>query len=382
MIRKLLMILLALHVFMPVPALAQSYANEEDSIASNFDIEEDRYPFPDYAMYLDPHDAKWRGDCVITHMNWDDSILFPGLLGGSPHDHMFSGNSLSNYASTFSSLRTTGNGSCTGKRLNRSSYWFPVFHKSESVAVIPTGTSLYYATIQPNTVRLPRGLQMIGGRKPGDPDFYDDPPGVVFPPGTPRYDGFRSYQCALSGVQSTDLSVINCAAGDTLVVNIDFPHCWNGTDLTSANGRDHVTYGEYGTNVCPSSHPYPIVSITQKIYYEHDGPSDYENWWLSSDRMSEDPEEWEANGSTIHADYREAWDDEARALFEHFCNGISYGEVTGVGHGCNSPNTGGPYLFENDTVGLSGGEMAAAVRPTDDDNEFNGARLRARLRRR
>lgn len=397
---RALTILVAAHA----PLQAQDYSDEPEAIASNFDTDEDvigevgEFP-PDPAT----DEAKARFSCEVSHLNWDDSLLFPGLSGGSPHAHQYTSNTLSNANSTYASLRTTGNGTCSGNRINRSSYWFPAIYVDETHVKMPDFVVLYYnyglAALDGQAddayhtpVRLPRAFSMIGGHKPGDPDYYDAPPGVTLGAG----QVFRTdpqapvFNCGETGGDTTNFLALDCAAGDPLVININFPTCWDGDDISSADGRTHVTYSvsdlSSGKQVCPASHPYLIVSIEQKVYLSHNGPSDYENWWLASDRMSEDPMEWDANFSTMHMDYREAWDDGFRDIFQHFCNGLTYNAVTGVPHSCGDPHVGDGRIYVNSFVDfaetLDAQNIIDAPARTSQAVAVNGPRLRMRFRRR
>jgi predicted xylan-binding protein with Ca-dependent carbohydrate-binding module/uncharacterized protein DUF1996 len=66
----------------------------------------------------------FRTRCTPSHFAFDDPIVYPGQSGQS-HMHVFFGNTGSNANSTSESLRTTGNSTCRGGTINRSSYWVP-----------------------------------------------------------------------------------------------------------------------------------------------------------------------------------------------------------------------------------------------------------------
>lgn len=385
-------------LLLATPAMAQSYANEPSAIADNFttddDLSEDTIGAFPPAAATDEAAARWS--CDYSHHNRDDSLLFPGLVGGSAHSHWYAGNTLSDGNSTYSSLRTTGNGTCSGNRINRSSYWFAEWYTDSTHVKKPDGTSLYYkfdASILPGganaafytVTRLPRGFTMIGGSKPGDPTYYDAPPGVTLQGDQSTLPDLSKahFQCEDGGASSTDITTIDCAAGNRVIVSIDFPACWDGVNLTSATGRTHVTYIVYdsglGRRQCPDSHPYVITTISQKIYLSHNGPSDYENWWVGSDRMGSSGS-WQANWSTIHADYREAWSDEFRAIWEHECNGLTYASVTGHAHSCGDPHVGDGRLFRTDVWDLSETVDAANIIAALAGGESAGPRPSFRLR--
>ena len=100
-------------------------------------------------------------------MLFDDPIVYPGRPGAA-HLHVFFGNTGIDANSTVSSLMNSGNSTCRGGTLNRSSYWFPAMYDSQSGEVqTPDDGIFYYKTgynMDATTIRpMPAGLRMIAG---------------------------------------------------------------------------------------------------------------------------------------------------------------------------------------------------------------------------
>ena len=116
-----------------------------------------------------------------------------------------------------------------------------------------------------------------------------------------------------------------CSSG-TLVVSIRFPDCLaeeNGQLLTdSADHRSHMAYAVNqpdGTKQCPSTHPNPIATLTMEVKFKIGTTSG--TVMLSSDHGA-------PPGSTMHADFFNAWDQEKlTALVESCINAYPFSEI-------------------------------------------------------
>lgn len=99
-------------------------------------------------------DAKLRFLCVFSHLSYDDPILFPGIPNAT-HLHLFFGNTLTDYNSTYASLRASGDGTCQGGPLNRTGYWMPAMIDSSLNKVrIPIDFQWYYAFSREQLVEI------------------------------------------------------------------------------------------------------------------------------------------------------------------------------------------------------------------------------------
>ena len=261
----------------------------------------------------------FRFSCRPSHLSYDDPIVYPGQPGAS-HLHQFFGNTLANGNSTYASLRTTGESTCSNI-LNRSAYWMPAMMDGKGGVVIPDWMSVYYKRrpasdsecqrMAKACVQLPRGLRFVFGY-----DMQD--PGAV-----PAYALW--FNCdgptAKSGhFKDIVEAAVGCPAGNRLGATINAPECWNGKDLDSPDHRSHMAYARYfpdsGLPRCPATHPYVVPTFTLSAWYTVDDNLDRSGtwsearptWYLSSDRMP--GMKPMRPGSTFHSDWFGAWDDD------------------------------------------------------------------------
>jgi hypothetical protein len=249
--------------------------------------------------------GNFRTFCSFSHLAYDDPIVYPDQPGAS-HLHMFFGNTSTRADSTYERLRSSGHSTCQGGLLNRTAYWVPAVHDASGQVVVPRFFEIYYkgsgneadiASIATN----PNGLRMIAG-------FDHHLSGEVN----------HAWYCVHSRTNS--LTLPDCDEGTQLRVELRFPMCWNGRDLDSNDHRSHMAYGTGGDGWvtsqrgCPSSHPVHIPELTLFANFVSDGDS--ANWYLSSDRM---PGMNHPNGSTFHADWFGAWDNEIQERWTQHC---------------------------------------------------------------
>ncbi len=249
--------------------------------------------------------GNFRTFCEMSHLSYDDPIVYPGQPGAS-HLHMFFGNTLADANSTYQSLRTTGSSTCQGGPLNRSAYWMPAIHNAAGKVVAPEYLNVYYKgngtkSGISNILTNPNGLRMIAGYNAANP-------GAI-----------RGEWSCNNGAKST--TVPACGNGQTLSVELRFPMCWNGRDLDSADHRSHMAYGTGGAGWitaqggCPATHPFHLPEYTLIAVFTADGNS--QNWYAASDRMPGMPAQ--PNGSTYHADWFGAWENSIQDTWTQEC---------------------------------------------------------------
>jgi hypothetical protein len=265
--------------------------------------------------------------CEPSHNLYDDPVVFPGQPGRS-HLHTFFGNTEANAHSDYRSLRTIGESTCRNA-LNRSSYWIPAMLNGAGGVVMPKYIIIYYKRHPADSERcqrekaclpLPRGLRYV---------FGNTMRGAV---GTNRVQISCSNP---NGKQSASHDNIpdaarECGDGGTLLVSTSAPQCWNGKDLDSADHRSHMAYQTAGpeTNYktqCPETHPYYIPKFTIKAAYSIDPTLDRSGdrstsrptWHFASDRQEGFTRQ--LAGTTFHADWFGAWDDEVLADWTRNC---------------------------------------------------------------
>jgi hypothetical protein len=218
-------------------------------------------------------------------------------------------------------LRGAGDSTCSNE-LNRSAYWIPALMNGAGKVISPDYISIYYkrrADGDPECMRmatkgctgLPTGLRIVSGfdmKRMGQAQ--------------PENLNFH-FRCIAPGKPSNHYGTIapaiaECGGSGQVMAVVNFGPCWNG-QLDSADHRSHlahISYGDWGYEKCPATHPYVIPELTQGAAYTIT-PSDG-TVAFSSDLM---PDMVMPGGSTFHADYMEAWDPPTRALWERECVG-------------------------------------------------------------
>jgi hypothetical protein len=224
--------------------------------------------------------------CGFSHRNQDDPIVFPNQPGRS-HDHTYFGNTATNARSTPNSLRATGDTTCR-LRADTAAYWAPTLFVSGR-AVRPLGAVVYYLRRTLDPVRaFPANLEVIAGSAAAR---------------SPQGERVTFWSCGRRDIRSS--SAIPTCESPSLRLIVNFPNCWNGTQLDSANHQSHMAYSANG--VCPESHPVELPAIQMQIYYGVSGGSAAE---LSS-----------GGDFSGHADFVNAWDQPTlEALVDRYLN--------------------------------------------------------------
>ncbi|WP_405142429.1 DUF1996 domain-containing protein [Sphaerisporangium sp. NBC_01403] len=234
-----------------------------------------RGPVPPGAVRV----AEFVAECPFTHRLADDPIVLPGLAGAS-HMHSFFGNTSTDAGSTLTTL-LKGNSTCSPKA-DLSSYWVPTLYNGDK-AVEPTGTTFYYLgegvsdSAMAKTRALPQGLRIVAGNAKAT-----------------GADGTSSarWSCLHAGEVGSSKNFVNCPAGKMLESYLDFPHCWDGKNLDSADHKSHMSYPV--GNACPASHPVIVPKLRMVLRYPVSGnPAAF--------RLASGP------GYTMHGDFFNAW---------------------------------------------------------------------------
>ncbi len=205
--------------------------------------------------------------------------MLPNLPGAS-HMHSFFGNDSTDAHSDLASLEKAGT-SCA-PRTDLSSYWVPTLYDGTK-EVEPTGTTFYYLGegVRDDVIRtikpFPRGLRIVAGNaKATGPDD----------------NTISRWSCLHHGEVNPSHDFVNCPAGSMMESYLDFPQCWNGRDLDSADHKSHMAYPVGGA--CPSTHPVPVPKLRQVLRYPVNG--DPARFRLASGR-----------GYTMHGDFFNVW---------------------------------------------------------------------------
>jgi Domain of unknown function (DUF1996) len=195
------------------------------------------------------------GSCMFSHAAKDDPIVIPGFPGLS-HDHSFVGNTTTNASSTLGSLRA---GSTTCKRNGETAaYWMPTLLLNGQM-VAPSGATIYYRrkTLAPLRA-FPAGFKMIAGDRHAS---------------TPQDMQITYWNCGAASSVPASTEVPTCAdtRGQSLRLHVNFPSCWDGKHLDSADHQSHVAYATRGS--CPASHPVALPAISLIFRYPITGGS-------------------------------------------------------------------------------------------------------------
>lgn len=252
----------------------------------------------------------------------DDPLLYPNQPGKS-HLHLAWGNFDFSADTTPASLAKSGRTNCNASpfALNRSLYWMPALLHDSGDVIRPDLVSVYYKRgsaggkfCDPKSpafvgqcVGLPNQIRFIFGWDMTRP--------------TAKVEGAWWYCTGGSGGHFPDLEAVwasGCKAGDTLVANTVAQNCWDGRNLDAADHRSHMAYADYsrgdGMAHCPASHPFVIPQEENKAMWTVT-PDMVGRVRLSSDHMLPGAKP----GATLHADYIEAWDARAKAVWEANC---------------------------------------------------------------
>jgi hypothetical protein len=275
-----------------------------------------------------PGSGYFSVSCELSHRLPHDPIVHPHHPGAS-HSHEFYGNRSTNAHSTLASMRGAGTTCKRGE--DKSGYWIPTLYKY-GTAVEADSMTVYYRTASrsaPTVQPLPDGLQMIAGdadaKEVQDDDFVDwtCTQGNVFSDsilgkGAAKHrlrkararlrrvkkdrDATRralraareDLKIALLDVKPSSLP--SCPNGGRIHLTLNFPDCWDGRRLDSADHKSHMFYSEWsaGEARCPASHPVPVPAISFSI-----------SWPVGDGRGAR-----LASGPvrTMHGDVFSAWD--------------------------------------------------------------------------
>jgi Domain of unknown function (DUF1996) len=239
------------------------------------------------AAELTPHNGRFHVDCDYSHSAPDDPIVFPGEPGAS-HQHDFFGASAVDAWSDTESL-LAGDTTCE-IRQDTAAYWAPSLFDGER-QVEPLGSTAYYraaAGVDPgDVVPFPTGLVMISGDSTSTSAQPTD---------------WVGWACRVEA--PTRASPPDC--GETLLLRVIFPDCWDGEHLDSADHREHVARS--GADGCPGSHPVALPQLEFHVRYPAPPPGD--DLRLASGSLL-----------TAHADFFNAWQPDKLAREVEACIG-------------------------------------------------------------
>jgi hypothetical protein len=227
------------------------------------------------------------------------------------------------------------------------------------------------------TTRLPLGLRYVSGFNMDDPNKVwlqnivntaNAQPGTagrysITNPVNGEANGDFHWKCATTGPGSTGSEELqpwlknadgsdpfagHCQAGDDLALSTVASDCWDGVNLWSPGGYSHVIpeiYDNLNSKfTCPNNY-YRLPALLLNIWFEHEGPSDYMNWRLSSDDMAQakltalGTPRTINNGESAHFDWMNGWDGATLTTWQTNCIGAQNGTPHECGDGRIAPTT-------------------------------------------
>src|SRR4051812_12925655 len=223
--------------------------------------------------------ARFVTRCTFSHRLSDDPIVKPNMPGTS-HSHDFFGNVTTDAASTLASL-SKGGTTCIDRK-DHSGYWVPSLTVNGQL-VRPRFANVYYQSAgkpYESIKTIPRGLKVVAGNA-----MATAPQGV----------DIASWNCGPEDDTALTSAPPTCASR-TLTIHINFPDCWNGKALDSADHKSHLAYhGRRGTY--PAGYPVPIPRLRVNVHYptkggagvalasggHFSGHADFFNAWVPSE---------------------------------------------------------------------------------------------------
>lgn len=233
-----------------------------------------------------------------------DPIMAHNVDGPSSHVHAFFGNNgwlAKGNAANYGDL--TGQGTNCDEAGDTAGYWQPILVDTRTGEQLPARTfTAYYRTF----------------------DSKDTGAGRAFPPDTrlvamansdsPGASGWSCGQKSSVSGQTTipDCSSLSQRPGEVLTVHISFPSCWDGvapnhkaSDVGVTNDNAHYAYPVRSSRgwACPSAFPVEMVQLRETLQYPN--PDKVPARYLA---VSSDPVMGGHNGSSMHGDFWNAWD--------------------------------------------------------------------------
>jgi PKD repeat protein len=229
--------------------------------------------------------AEFVALCPFSHRLADDPIVFPHQPGQS-HTHSFFGSTGADAHATVKKLLTADT-TCEPVE-DRSAYWVPTLWQN-GLPVEPEESKFYYLsdhTLATMVRPFPLGLRILAGnaRRTGPND------------GPSRY----KWSC-LGAPDSSTGDFVTCPLGSKLELLLNFPDCWNGSDLDSPDHKSHMAYSTGG--VCPATHPVPVPQLQHKLRYPSRGGPGVSLSVGAGNTASTD-----GRGYTAHGDFLNAWE--------------------------------------------------------------------------
>ena len=225
--------------------------------------------------------GEFIAQCPFDHRATEDPIVAPGNAAFW-HTHDFFGNTTTGKDSTAATL--LGQATTCWPGDDAAAYWVPTLYANGG-PVTPTLVNFYYRVLPPQDPTkvepFPAGLKMIAGKAMAK---------------SPQPDSVVHWSCV--GRTGTSATIPSCG-GSALQLTLNFPECWDGVHLDTADHTSHMVYANGAS--CPADHPKLLPQLVYEIQYPVSGPGVA----VASDSMNgANPG---PSGQTAHGDFINVW---------------------------------------------------------------------------
>jgi PKD repeat protein len=232
--------------------------------------------------------AEFVAFCPFSHQLADDPIVFPGQPGQA-HIHSFFGSTVTDAHSSVEVL--LAGGTTCDPPVDRSAYWVPTLFEN-GIPIYPEQATFYYFVGNDARTQIrpyPVGLRIIAGSGSR----------------TGPADGPSHYKWSCRGASDSSTGdFVICPAGHELEMLLNFPDCWNGSDLDRSDHQSHMAYSAGGQ--CPVTHPVPVPQLQFKLRYPTSGGTGLTLAVGGGEHAHTDGRGW-----TAHGDFFNAWESDA-----------------------------------------------------------------------
>jgi hypothetical protein len=234
--------------------------------------------------------AQFVVKCEPGHTAYDDPIVHPNDPGAS-HLHQFFGNVAVDSKPDYD--RVAGAATTCAKDGDSAGYWAPALLDAQGNRVDPVSMTAYYrpgiGVDAADVVAYPPGLMLVAGNAHAERAQSLD---VV------------AWSCGTGALRQTEPPA--CPTSSKLRLILNFPDCWDGQHLTSADPHMASTHTAYSTDGgCPADHPVAVPQLRLGIDYP---PVDPTGLSLASGSIL-----------TGHADFWNVWNQAALEEEVKFC---------------------------------------------------------------
>ncbi|WP_243741658.1 DUF1996 domain-containing protein [Actinomycetospora succinea] len=202
-------------------------------------------------------------DCGVSdHNNSDNYMAAPGKKNGAQHVHDYVGNESTDANSDDDSLEQAGTSCGNG---DQSTFFWPVLRNinGQSPDEGEDGGSLDGNV---GSILKPTSAQLTF-RGHGDEPVEPMPTHLMMIMGNAKQgaqngeNANAKYTCSNAQDRVTEQYPI-CSGGGKLMRLLDYPSCWDGQNLESANFRDHMAFADDDGNCSDGFKPIPALRIT------------------------------------------------------------------------------------------------------------------------